>query len=226
MLQTLLARVARGERVRLLGKALNGKVTMGYYIRIDDVDWEIKETPESLSTIREMPTKYDGIKRGGSSSGERWFSWMNDTEIESAESVESVFNQLGFETESTEGGFKLLGYDSKTGQEDLFLAVMAPFTVSGSYIEWVGEDNSQWKYVISEGRMYTQDCTITWTNAKPYGYYHIDYVRGEPKQMTLDPLAQNVDEQLQIAKQWHEDNQKYLEERRAEHAKNESISLA
>lgn len=206
------------ERVRLLSKALNGKVTMGYYVRIEEVDWEIKETPEALATIREMPKKYKAIQRGGSSNGEKWFSWMNDTEIETAETVESVFNQLGFETQKTDDGFEIIGYDSKTGQEDLFLAVMAPFTVQGSTIEWVGEDSSIWRHHINNGRMYVDEATVSWTHSKPYTYYHIDI---EPQTMKMRSM--NVEiyddvklaEQLNTAKQWNDADEAYYAEHRA-----------
>lgn len=152
---------------------------MGYYIRLDDANWEVKETPESLQAIREMPVKYHGIKRGGSSNGEKWFSWMNDSEIENAVNVEAVFQQLGFETESTDGGFKLVGYDSKTGQEDLFLAVIAPYSVEGSYVEFIGEDDSHYRYEVEDGKMYTLSAEIKWGDRAQYTYYHIQIIAGE-----------------------------------------------
>lgn len=152
---------------------------MGYYIRLDDADWEIKETPEALATIREMPVKYHAIKRGGSSNGEKWFSWMNDTEIENAESVEIVFNHLGFETEKTDGGFKLVGYDSKTGQEDLFLGVIAPYSVEGSYVEFIGEDDAHYRYEVNDGKMYTLSAEIKWGDRAQYKYYHIQIIAGD-----------------------------------------------
>lgn len=227
-MQNLLASMAEHEIVLLSSKALDGKVTMGYYVRIDESDWEIKETPESLATVREMPTKYHSIKRGGSSNGEKWFSWMNDTEIETAESVEHVFNQLGFETEKTEGGFKLLAYDSKTGQEDLFLAVLAPFTVDGSYISWVGEDDAMWRHIVKNGRMFIQEADIQWKNATPYTYYHIDF---EPasmnmRSMNIDPLGADLQEQLNIAKQWDDADRAYYDKLRAEKISNENESTS
>ena len=190
---------------------------MGYYVHIEDADWVIEENAQSLATVREMPKKYHGIKRGGSSNGERWFSWMNDTNIETAETVESVFNQLGFETEQMDGSFRITGYDSKTGQEDLFLGVLAPFTKDGSYIEWCGEDNALWRHNVSNGQMFVSEADIKWTNAKPYAYYHIDYEAGtmQARQMLIDPLADDVDEKVALAQSWHEADQKYYADLRA-----------
>lgn len=193
---------------------------MGYYIDLVDAEWEITESPESLATIREMPVKYHAIKRGGSSNGEKWFSWMNDTEIETAETVESVFKHLGFETETVDGGFRLTGYSSKTGQEDLFLAVMAPFTKDGSYIDWRGEDGELWHFEIHSGRMFRSEAEIVWTNSQPYTYWHYDL---EPETMTgrsidIDPLApaNELAEKLALAKAWDDADQAYYAKRRAE----------
>lgn len=193
---------------------------MGYYIDLVDAEWEIEESPKSLATIREMPVKYHAIKRGGSSSGEKWFSWMNDTDIANAETVESVFRHLGFDTESADNGFKLVGYNSKTGQEDLFLAVMAPFTKDGSYIEWRGEDGALWKFEIRGGRMFRSESEIIWTNSQPYTYWHYDL---EPETMKgrsidIDPLApaNELTEKLALAKAWDDADQAYFAKKRAE----------
>jgi hypothetical protein len=193
---------------------------MGYYIDLVDAEWEITESPESLATIREMPTKYHAIKRGGSSNGEKWFSWMNDTDIETAETVESVFNQLGFETEKVDGGFKLAYYNSKTGQEDLFLAVMAPFTKDGSYIEWRGEDGELWKFEIHNGRMFRSESEIIWTNSQPYTYWHYDLEPAtmQGRQINIDPLApaDELAQALKTAKEWDDADQAYYAKLRAE----------
>ncbi|MFZ9728338.1 MAG: hypothetical protein ACO3CD_04935 [Candidatus Nanopelagicaceae bacterium] len=197
---------------------------MGYYIDLTDAEWEISESPEALATIREMPVKYHAIKRGGSSNGEKWFSWMNDTEIETTDTVENVFNQLGFETDKVDGGFKLTAYNSKTGQEDLFLAVMAPFTKDGSYIEWRGEDGELWKFEIHGGRMFRTESEIVWTNSQPYTYWHYDLEPGTMTGRTLniDPHAPAdiLAEQLKTAKEWDDADRAYYEKLRAEREEN------
>ena len=197
---------------------------MGYYIDLTDAEWEISESPEALATIREMPVKYHAIKRGGSSNGEKWFSWMNDTEIETTDTVENVFNQLGFETDKVDGGFKLTAYNSKTGQEDLFLAVMAPFTKDGSYIEWRGEDGALWKFEIRNGRMFRTESEIVWTNSQPYTYWHYDLEPATMKgrNLEIDPLAPAdiLAEQLKTAKEWDDADRAYYEKLRAEREAN------
>jgi hypothetical protein len=144
---------------------------MGYYITLTDSDWIIPNTDEVLQALKEMPTKYHALKRGGSTSGESWFSWMNDKAIEDAASPKEIFNLLGFETEDVENGFKLYGYDNKTGQEDLFLAVVSKFCEDGSYAEWRGEDGNLWKQEVREGRMFICEGEVVFTHATPFRPY-------------------------------------------------------
>ena len=218
-----------GAKIHPSSKALGREVTMGYYVRIEEADWEIKETPEALATIREMPKKFHHLKRGGSSSGEKWFSWMNDTEIETTETVENVFKQLGFETESTDGGFRLIGYDSKTGQEDLFLAVMAPYTVSGSSIEWVGEDNAMWRNHVSEGKMFVDEATISWTRSQPYRYMHLVFDSETMQSRTYNvdiTSAQHIEEVSIIEQRQEEKNNAYHEKLRKQREAQEAEAKA
>lgn len=192
---------------------------MGYYIDLVDANWEIKETPESLSTIREMPIKYHALKRGGSSSGEKWFSWMNDTEIENAVSVENVFNQLGFETEKTDGGFKLTGYSSKTGQEDLFLAVLAPWTVDGSHLEWRGEDGEVWMYEVHKGEMFRRDSELIFSEPTTYTYHEYVFdaetMRGVSLEVDIRD-EKSLKEAIEIATAQDAKNEQHYAKLRAE----------
>ena len=145
---------------------------MGYYVQLTDADFIIKENEETLAALRAMPKKYKAIQRGGSSNGEKWFSWMNDESIENAESVQSVFEMLGFECTAdaygVKGQFSLDSYDSKTGQEDLFLAVVAPFVANDSYTEWRGEDGEVWRMAVQYGKLHVQSATLVWNHSMPY----------------------------------------------------------
>lgn len=186
---------------------------MGYYVELTESNWEITESPEALATIQEMPKKFHDLKRGGSSNGEKWFSWMNDASIENTETVENVFNELGFTTEKVDGGFRLTEYNSKTGQEDLFLAVMAPFTKNGSYLEWRGEDGESWKQEIIDGQMFQSEAKTTWTRSKPFAYYHIDFAPGTTTSRTLEidlsAPADEISNKLDTAKMWNDEREEY-----------------
>lgn len=139
---------------------------MGYYVTLTDANFGIPETPEVLAALHEMETKFHEIKQGGSSNGDKWFSWMPD--VRTLTSVEEVFERLGFSTRRHQGLIWLDGYDSKTGQEDLFLAVVAPFVEDDSYTEWRGEEGEMWKNVVRGGRMYVERSEIVWGDPEPY----------------------------------------------------------
>lgn len=202
---------------------------MGYYVNIEAGEWIVLETPEALAAIREMPKKYHAIMRGGSSSGERWFSWMNNADIENAESVESVFQALGFETRTVKDpaygkAFEIGGYDNKTGQEDLFLAVMAPYTVIGSWLHWRGEDDTHWRYDIDHNhRMRVSDGEqqITFGAQRLYAYDHLALLpNDEWKRLAIDPADPAVEEKLALAESWNKQKEaeyaKLREEREAQ----------
>lgn len=198
---------------------------MGYYVKIDGVEWTINETPKALETIREMPTKYHSIKRGGSSNGEKWFSWIGNEDIENAESVEAVFKRLGFETQSEDDGFQIIGYDSKTGQEDLFLGVMAPFTAAGSYMNWIGEDGAQFRFEIRDGVMWKAEAQIKWSDWERYSYHHIslDPRTNKFRYLDVDPYSPFEEPTLEAAQKWQDDEQAYWEELREKNKETSSL---
>ena len=147
---------------------------MGYYVSLHSSDWELTESPELLAVLKEMPTKYHSIKRGGSSGGESWFSWVNDSEFESATKAEEIVNAFGFETSESEGTFCIEGYNNKTGQEDLLLAVLAPFVKEGSEMEWSGEEGERWLYSVIGGKLFVSGETRTWDRPEQYKYMHFE----------------------------------------------------
>lgn len=139
---------------------------MGYYVTLTSADFGIPETPEVLEALHEMETKFHEIKRGGSSNGEKWFSCMPDVRM--LTSVQEVFDRLGFQTRLDDGYVWLDGYDSKTGQESLFLSVVAPFVSSDSYIYWQGEGGEAWREVIENGRLHVMYGRMVWGDPEPY----------------------------------------------------------
>jgi hypothetical protein len=168
---------------------------MGYYIDLSDADWEIPETAEVRQALKEMPEKFHAIKRGGSSNGESWFSWMSDESILNAETAQSIFDDLGFVTTSTDGGFTLNGYSSKTGQEDLFLAVVAPFCKDGSYAEFTGEDGAEWQYSVRRGRMHYAEVMKKFDDPHPWVYTHYQFDEGKMNAFHIDitkPMPEGV----------------------------------
>ena len=175
---------------------------MGYYVDLVDADFTIPETANVLEALREMPIKYRSLMRGGSST-EKWFSWMNNEEIEKAESARSIFDALGFDcVDYGNGTFGLTGYNNKTGQEDLFMAVVAPFLEDGSFTQWRGEDGELWRYTVSGGKLTVQTpLDIQWRSPEVFRVAHFHSVGSfadktySTQTIYVDPY-QDVDSQI------------------------------
>lgn len=156
---------------------------MGYYVRTVNWDWVVpaRYLDDAYEAVCKLNERHEA-KRGGHGpiggrnglvtewdhqTGEsvqvpydpykhRWFSWMDPNYPETTENLADVLEMLGFEVQVRENGDLAIGYyDNKTGQEELFLAAIAPYSLNGSMIEWEGEDGDRWKYVVENGRMRT-----------------------------------------------------------------------
>jgi len=130
---------------------------MGYYVEITEADYtiptaNIEAAFEALKALNHSVP--DSEKRGGSWSGGKqtaaWFSWMSEKYDEECADLGAILEELGFEFLQTEAGLSILGYDSKTGQEDLFLKALEPFALPGSYINWRGEDGWDYSTIVPE----------------------------------------------------------------------------
>ena len=129
---------------------------MGYYVQMVEADFTIPESQEVLEALRAMPKKYKEYQRGGDGTN-RWFSWMPDEELENAVSVKAVFESVGFDIRDYGNGtFGLDGFDNKTCQEEMYLAVVAPFVADGSYTQWRGEDGEMYRFTVNRGKLTVQ----------------------------------------------------------------------
>jgi len=131
---------------------------MGYYVQITYSNAVIysEHLPAALEALRALDAR-DDLKSGGSNRGDKWFAWMNDFDLANATSVVSVLKKLGFEADSdAHGGLEIGGYDSKMGDEGIFIQTLAPYIESGSYIEWQGEDNEAYRWHFHHGLMTTE----------------------------------------------------------------------
>ncbi len=162
---------------------LQRKVIMGYYVTMEAGEFAIPETPEVLAALHGMDEKLHSFKRGGSFGGEResrHFSWMPES-LKGFDSVFALFSDLGFECTTEDGFVHLKGYNNKTGQEELFLAIVAPFVADGSFIEWEGEDRAFWRNTVAYGKlmMVTGEKITQWDHASPITVGAHEYVDEE-----------------------------------------------
>lgn len=179
---------------------------MGYYVSMRDSNFSIPESDEVLQVLKDANWKYQNYKNGGSfGRGEstRWFSWMPSDYDQVVTSVAEVFELLGFEVDKTLTHCTLMNYDSKIGQEDLFLALVAPFVEEGSWIEWQGEDGASWRHEVVNGRLHVRDAYIQYGDPKPYLMAVCEYIgdvsQREMKFVLCDPYSDKSP-----AEQWDE----------------------
>lgn len=139
---------------------------MGYYVQLIYAEFVIPENAEVLQVLKDLNHKPGVKKNGGSYSGGKqdksWFSWMPENYDETVQSVQEVFELLGFVCSPREGGFELMDYDNKIGQEDLFIQEVAPYVDEGMYLEWLGEDGARWKYVVEGGEVRMYEPSNSW----------------------------------------------------------------
>ena len=122
---------------------------MGYYVEIEVSNAVIpaENLERAYAKMCALNTTHDHVKRGGSYSGgkqtAKWFSWMDENYPDTCKDARAVLDALGFYTHYDEqGNLHIDGYDSKTGQEDLFLQTIAD-DATGK-IAWRGEDGDRW----------------------------------------------------------------------------------
>lgn len=132
---------------------------MGYYISIVDSTMVIpkKNLDKAYQRLCDL-NKQDHLKRGGSWSKMKrtasWFSWMPQDYPKECPDTERIFQALGFQTNiNSNGDLSIIGYDSKAGQEDLFLETISD--LAKGYIIWTGENAEYWKNIFGKKKVKT-----------------------------------------------------------------------
>lgn len=150
---------------------------MGYFINITDADFVIPAADLDAAYVAACElNKLNSLKHGGTYSKDRpdviedgeaspWmhFSWMPWNYPEVYGNINEILEALGFDIDiNDDGDVRIVNYSDKGGDEDAFLAVLAPYVVDGSFIEWQGEDGAIWRNFFKCGKFISQSPTITW----------------------------------------------------------------
>lgn len=124
---------------------------------------------------------------------------LNKVGQTTATSLEEAFEQMYYEYFSLDnnGNVEDLMFDGKYREEDIWRA-LAPFITHNTkypevapYVEWLGEDNENWRFVFRDGRMGIETATITWS------YQEEAPVKTE---VTVDPFVLEGTDKDQL---WH-----------------------
>lgn len=178
---------------------------MGYYVHTAEVNFRIKKAnlDKAYQAVCEI-NKHNDLKGGGSSTGEKWFSWMMADYPAHCKDIFEVLHQLGFEVVVSEdpenkGDIMWLSYDSKTGDEKVFFTALAPFIEDGSFINWVGEDHDLWQWMFKDGKMLHIPGVITYDiNSAQEPCHHRYWSSGDKLMHEAIPLNKYFEDEVRV----------------------------
>ena len=151
---------------------------MGYYATgngsIKIVGENIYEAYNAMVQLN----KYDHLKGGGTYSPSytrRHFSWMPE-DLSTIPTCGEMLQALGFELsiDGADGVIVATGYDSKVGDESIFIAAIAPWVEDESYFDWGGEEGDQWRWSFVKGEMFVQNGNIVWGTPQKVTLLEVD----------------------------------------------------
>ena len=143
---------------------------MGYNITMEDGSIDIpNEHLEAvyvkMCTLNDLPDEY---KNGGAYSGGKrtgaWFSWMPADYPNVCRNAQEILEELGFTCRQTSEYLVADMYDSKVGQEKVFIAAIAPWIDEPCEVYWVGEDGARWKWTFDHGVMIEHEGHLTYVS--------------------------------------------------------------
>lgn len=131
---------------------------MGYCIEMTDSNFVIRKENfakalESLKSVfvSENMTCYDSI------GGKRFphFKWVDTKSvIESNTLIEAMEEVRYIPVPNINGDICDVEFKGeKYGDEEIFFKTLSPYVESGSYICFIGEDDSEWKWVFNDGEV-------------------------------------------------------------------------
>jgi len=145
---------------------------MGYYVQTTASNITIPNeafTPICKHLLDEgIMTNYKEMS-GGDSKGEKWYSWVTMSDLETAlkaNNLIEVFTMFGYQV-GTDANEKTpaitdLSYDQKSGNEIVLLRMIAPFIENDSYIDWKGEGGELYRWEFYEQELIEREGVITW----------------------------------------------------------------
>lgn len=156
---------------------------MGYYVTLKSSSVSIPKSKEqeALAALHALNEK-DDLKTGGSygpyGARRKWFAWMPEN-LKELTTLKDFLECVGFEVvyNSPQDQYNIIGYDSKTGAEKVFIWALTPFIrqtdvteLAPANMEWQGEDGSQWVWIFKDGKMIEEEGMIRWENPREVSY--------------------------------------------------------
>jgi hypothetical protein len=157
---------------------------MGYYVSLKSSSASIPKSKEqeALAALHALNER-DDLKSGGAwkpdgTKQRTWFAWMPEN-LKELTTLKDFLECVGFEVvyNSPQDQYNIIGYDSKTGAEKVFIWALTPFIrqtdvteLAPANMEWQGEDGSQWVWIFQDGKMVEEEGMIRWENPREVSY--------------------------------------------------------
>ena len=122
---------------------------MGIHLAQGNTEFRIRAADKAaaLAAVKALASRTEEM--GGQSDGVRHFSWVRTERFAQAKSLEEALDGWRWEAETDEAGDVTgLRYNGeRLGAEDTLFAALAPFVVSGSYIEALADGEPfRWRF--------------------------------------------------------------------------------
>ena len=139
---------------------------MGYYMQQTDSLFTIKaeNKAKALEAIKALAERVDTDGSGGSSTGERWYSWVTTSEFVEAESLKEAVKAWRWNLDMDDVGnvYGICFEGEKLGDDEILFRAIAPYVEEGSFIQMSGEDGCLWRWSFDGKECIEKSAQIEW----------------------------------------------------------------
>ena len=137
---------------------------MGYCMEQLNSKFKIKKAnkAKALEALKKISTRTNEMG-GGSSSGQKWFSWVDMEYVNKPTLEEALVCWRWHSKLDKKGNVVDIWFEGEKLGNDLFLfETLAPFVEQGSFIEMSGEDGAMWRWTFKNKKCKEISPKITW----------------------------------------------------------------
>ncbi len=141
-----------------MGYSINMKTSKSKF----NIKKEYKEA--ALTALKKLGNgSTDKRAAGGSSKGERWFSWMNGVDPAQWDSLKEAMDDWRYPIKlDSDGNVVGINFNGgKLGDEEFMFETIAPFVEAGSALHMIGEDGDQWLWEFDGQKMSTKQGKVS-----------------------------------------------------------------
>jgi len=139
---------------------------MGYYMDQGDSKFIVKKEnfDEALKVIKALKDNTNQMHGGSSSTGEKWYSWVEMSELANAKTLHEAIEAWRWtvELDKEENINEIQFEGEKLGDDLVLFKALAPYVEDDSFIEMHGEDGNTWRWSFCNGKCEERYPTTDW----------------------------------------------------------------